>query len=79
MSFDKFLGLTMFETNCILIAYNESYKENLIAFEGLANIVGMTGFSRIKEPIVWVKRDKKQNVNNEQIKLLQEYNSVFLN
>lgn len=76
---EDFLKLTFFEVNSNIKAYNEAYEDTLLAFEGLANITGMTGFSRLKEPIVWVKRKNKIKIESEQEKLLQQYNSLFLN
>jgi len=62
---EDFLKLTFFDVNCNIKAYYENYDDMLILAESLANVIGMTGFSRLKEPIRWRKQEKRINIDNE--------------
>ena len=62
---EDFLRLTIFEVNCSIKAYYENYDDMLILAESLANVIGMTGFSRLKEPVRWRKQEKSINIDKE--------------
>lgn len=64
---EDFLKLTIFEVNCSIKAYYENYDDMLILAESLANVIGMTGFSRLKEPIRWRKQEKRINIDKDTI------------
>lgn len=66
MTIEEFLELRFFDVNSILRANQKKVKEYYIPLETIANIVGKTGFTQLKEDIRFFKEETKVEVNEKE-------------